>query len=284
MELPPLVALQTLQQRMNAETATGWNEYETHRASVMRLVRQAVREGAQPSACVLGAGNCNDIDLREMAKLFSTVHLVDIDPDAVRRARSRSEEIAQQLTVHAPYDLTGLARPKDSVSADRTTGDSVLSAISRLPELDVPKSSCGVVLSASVLSQLIGTVSLTVGRAATDFATLLTAMRRAHLQLMFELLEPGGRGILIGELASSEMCDELLRAQTTELPKLTRRLLETQNFFTGMNPFAIAANDLATAVGNGFVCEVEIHTPWIWQLNSSRRYLAYGITFQRDQL
>ena len=58
---------------------------------------------------MLGAGNCNDLDLAALAAAYRDIHLIDIDPEALQRARERQpEEVAEKLILRAPVDLSGI--------------------------------------------------------------------------------------------------------------------------------------------------------------------------------
>jgi len=280
--LPGLDDLQSLQSGINRETAAGWGYYRSHRAAVMRLLEEKVPRERPDAGCILGAGNGNDLDLRRLTELCPVVHLVDVDRAAVSRAVSRCSDIRHRLVVHAPYDLTGLAaravaRPSDAGAAENI----VRTALSTVPAVGVARESCGVVVSASVFSQLVATLSLVVSPDSPTFSGLVTVLRATHVHLMLSLLAPGATGIFVGELASSDLCPALVAARPHELARLARRLVEERNFFTGMNPFALAATALGTAVRDGRARDVTIHAPWIWRLSPARCYLAYAVSFTK---
>jgi hypothetical protein len=281
--LPGIDKLESLQSFINKETAAGWRQYSHHRASIMRLIEEKAKGNRLDGACILGAGNCNDINLPRIAELFSVVHLIDIDRTAIDCAISHYEYIRDQLTVHAPCDLTGMARQAVAASSlgSRHAEELMRSAVSSVPDVGVPRETCGLVVSTSVFSQLVATVSLIVNPSTPGFTGLVAALRKSHLDLMISLLAPSAPGIFVGELASSEMCPVLFEAQPHELPRLTRRLVEERNFFTGMNPFALAATTLGNAVRNGLVRDVALHAPWIWQLDPTRCYLTYAVSFRK---
>src|SRR3954464_4205546 len=92
---------------MNRSTRGQWELYRSHRPHIERLIVPSQRDGR---ACVLGAGNCNDLDLRWMSEVFGEVHLVDLDADAVAAGIER-QKMSQSggLRIHAPIDLTGIA-------------------------------------------------------------------------------------------------------------------------------------------------------------------------------
>src|SRR5512145_3246665 len=77
-----------------------------HRLAQMRLLLGAAPKGGR--VCVLGAGNCNDLDLPELAEHFAEVHLVDIDEVALRTAvRGQSSEVKARIRPHV-VDLSGI--------------------------------------------------------------------------------------------------------------------------------------------------------------------------------
>src|SRR4051794_26628810 len=77
-----------VQLELNAKSAHCWDVFGSHRAAVTNLLLDAsVRANGQ--ACILGAGNCNDIALRSLTAIFDSVHLVDIDAAAIRAGISR---------------------------------------------------------------------------------------------------------------------------------------------------------------------------------------------------
>ncbi len=112
-------ALADSQARMNNSTRGQWDFFENHRRNLERLIVPEARGGM---ICVLGAGNCNDLDLKWLAGAYRQVHLVDIDAAALRRAvekqgveKLRMEdggwgvENAAGIALHAPVDLTGIS-------------------------------------------------------------------------------------------------------------------------------------------------------------------------------
>ena len=74
-----------LHRALNRETADSWRTFADHRARVTALALEAGGE----TCAVLGAGNCNDLDLEALAQRHREIHLVDLDREAVTRARER---------------------------------------------------------------------------------------------------------------------------------------------------------------------------------------------------
>ena len=81
----PLV---TRQLRLNRETLDNWRLYRSHREAVADLICRPP-QAASARLCVLGAGNCNDLDLGRFTGRFARVHLVDLDRQAMARGVQR---------------------------------------------------------------------------------------------------------------------------------------------------------------------------------------------------
>src|ERR1041385_435299 len=94
------------QAKQNHSTRHQWELYRSHRQQIERFIVPAER--GQESICVLGAGNCNDLDLKWLSDVYREVALVDIDVEAPSQA-ARRQGVLQRVRLHAPVDLTGIA-------------------------------------------------------------------------------------------------------------------------------------------------------------------------------
>ncbi len=98
-----------MQARFNLSTRSHWEHFAAHRAHIEELL---LPDCSHPAGrlCVLGAGNCNDLDLPRLSERFDEIHLVDLDANALDQAIQRQGvEGSFKLRVHAPVDLTGIA-------------------------------------------------------------------------------------------------------------------------------------------------------------------------------
>src|SRR5262245_52552720 len=95
------------QAQLNRSTRGQWNLYSSHRKELERLL---VPDRPGGRICVLGAGNCNDLDLRWLTQVYREVHLVDIDGDALARGTQfQKVDGSEKIRLHGSIDLTGLA-------------------------------------------------------------------------------------------------------------------------------------------------------------------------------
>ena len=142
---------------------------------------------ARGSLCVLGAGNCNDLDLGSLHCTFREVHLVDLDREALEAAVARQRPSdASCIRLHAPHDLTG-------VVDELAHGSSAAALIERMRAFRLPLegSPFDVVLSAGVLSQIFQ-LFVKARLPAEETVSLVIAARRQHFQLLLDLTRAGG--------------------------------------------------------------------------------------------
>jgi hypothetical protein len=265
----PFARRQTLS---NLQTRGAWQRCFSHREQVTTLLTAAAREKGR--LCVLGAGNCNDLDLKELQKVFTEIHLVDLDAAAVEAAIARQRPtLAAAVVVHAPYDLTGIL---ERLGSDDVSG--LLDRIQR-PTLGLP-SPFDVVLSAGVLTQMFQSVE-DVGLPSEPTLRLVLALRRRHLGALLELVCPGGASVLVSDIVSTASAPDLAICPEHELANRLARLIEEQNFFTGANPSAIWRELSGDPVFSDRIAEITVHDPWLWPVTASHSYLTWALTLRR---
>ena len=189
--------------------------------------------------CVLGAGNVNDLDLAEVLRVAAQVDLADIDGAAMSAGVRRQGLDGDPRISRHEHDLSG---------------DGVPGAFD-------------VVLSAGVLTQLIEP-----GAAVED--TL--ALRDRHLAEMTRL---GRRAVLVTDVVSTSTAPSLLGLAEDEMEPAMAALVAAGNFFTGTNPYRIAA----VLEDGGAAGDVTLHDPWLWAVTPDRRHLTYAISWRRRQ-
>src|SRR5437763_13726551 len=126
------------QARFNRSTQNHWQHFATHRQRIEHLL---VADGLTGNGrlCVLGAGNCNDLDLRHLCETFAEVHLADLDPAAVAGAvRRQGVEGSPQIRLHAPVDLSGVADVMAGWPVRRPTDGEIDACARRIGEAPPP--------------------------------------------------------------------------------------------------------------------------------------------------
>src|SRR4051794_13404017 len=80
-----------------------FSSFGEHRRRLTALAVAAAPPLAAGTLCVLGAGNCFDLDLDALASRYEAVHLVDLDRSALERAFARQEpKTKARLVLHGP--------------------------------------------------------------------------------------------------------------------------------------------------------------------------------------
>jgi hypothetical protein len=283
--------LRDMQARFNRSTATHWDDFRSHRQHIEDLILADGVTGAlvrSGKLCVLGAGNCNDLDLKRFTEAFAEVHLVDLDASALQRAVARQAvQDSPKLKLHGGVDLTGVA---DLLSGWRGRSpssreiDDCLKRAVDAPQPDVrPGSGFDVVLSPCLLSQLVGYASDTLGRKHPRANELRLAIRLRHLRLMADLLAPGGAGVLVTDLAVSGMEKNLEHMRSGDLPGLLKKLVAQRKVFAGLDPDGVEAALTGDPLVAPLLGAVQHVPPWLWRLGPLKTFLVYALRFRRTR-
>jgi hypothetical protein len=269
------------QVKMNRSTAGQWGMYRTHRESIERLLAPRGPGERGRSLCVLGAGNCNDLDLKWLKQMFAEVHLVDLDGEAVNGAVRRQG--VEGVVVHAPVDLTGVAEAFTTWKARPPGDEEVVRVVRTSDESPLPELGrrFDVVLSPCVLTQILNPLRQTISRNHPRFAQALHAMRGRHLRVMNALLCDGGRGVLLIDLISSETYDELARVPEGQLAAFMDKFVARGKSFVGLDPQAIRRAFGGDPGLRGVTDGLRMSRPWLWHLSLRRTFVVYAVEFGR---
>ena len=260
------------QSRMNRSTRGQWDWYAAHRGRIERSITPEARGG---SICVLGAGNCNDLDLRWLTEVYGDVELVDIDPSALQRAVER-QGVAGKVRSRAPADLTGIAESMKGWRGRAVTDAEVEAALTQIESMPVPAERFDVVLSPCVLSQLLVVARDLLGASHPIWPRLKNAIRARHLREIIASTKPGGRRVLVVDLSSTSILPGLDRATDEEAADLMHKCVADAKCFRGLEPAEIAA--AARKIGS--VNSINVSRPWIWHLGWGKAFLCYGMTIR----
>ena len=269
-----------LHRGLNRETAENWRHFADHRQRVTAL---ALAPGGDRCA-VLGAGNCNDLDLAALAGRYREIHLFDLDLDALERARARQPTaVSERLVLHAPVDLSGTFHrlgsfrrrtlaPAELGALPQSCTDSVLRAVE--PRFDA-------VVSACVLSQIVHTCNAELRGEAPQLEIIACALVVAHLRTVAQLLRPGGTGVIVTDTVSSD--SYALEELWNERPPLALldHLEQTGNFLSGTIPSFLRRILRTDEVVAPLLEPPRLVEPWLWHLDDRLTMLAYALVFRR---
>jgi hypothetical protein len=275
----PVIDPAERQRLFNRQTFDNFEAAAPHRRIVTELLLEACGEVASPRISLLGAGNLNDVELLPLVARGADIVATDLDGEALRAGAAR-QGFADDSRVKllAGVDLAPLLAGATAPLSD----DELRRLAATIPSTETFGVSEGggfdVVVSTCVLSQLIFGLIDTLTPAHPLFVESLVALRKAHLQLMLDLCQPGGQCVLVTDVVSTETVEGLGERQRDDLPGLMAILVAQRNFFTGMNPLAL----LGTLSGDPSVAprlrDLRVVPPWLWKLGP-RDYLVCGYTW-----
>lgn len=273
------------QRDLNSKTQQSWDLFENHRNQISQLIIDALQKlesgNENPTLCVLGAGNGNDLDVAQLAKHFDSIHVLDIDRLALDRLWQRYEdqpEVQQKIQLVADVEFSGITsslielgeNPTEAI-VKSTYDQSLRVHYSTEEKFDVVVSTC-------LLTQLIDAVVQTLGRENQWVVPLTIGVRDGHLNLMTSLCKADGQRVLITDFVSSDTMPELASADDPEsVLGLARHAIDSRNFFTGANAFSIREK-LAELKQVTNQDAVEIAPPWRWQIGQ-RYYLVTALSY-----
>jgi hypothetical protein len=268
------------QQDMNRRAPDASEWYTSHRR---RLMDELAR--ASGALCVLGAGNCADIDFEYLAKRFEAIHLVDLDPAAIERARDRQPKaLRERIVLHGDRDLSGILAHLDDW-AERFPSDDELQQTSLRAAHELLQSFGGsfdVTLSTCVLSQLVLPFQETWVMSEEEWDKLSACTTAVHLATLFGATRQGGSGFMAFDVVSSDHLPGLL-AYRERPPVELQAFVEEQVAAQEVSLSPAPSELLAQLTGSGLaaaLANVRITLPWLWDIKSAQQ-LVYGLGFQR---
>jgi hypothetical protein len=266
--------------RHNRSTDDRWGSFAVHRARVTALVEEAGRG----RLCVLGAGNCNDLDLAALVGRFEEIHLVDLDRAALDRAWDRqTPALRARLTLHAPVDASGAL-------ADLPlwrTAPPPPETLARLPALVAERlaaavpSTFDVVLSAALLSQLMWTCNEALGDGHPLKERVAVALVVGHLAGVARLVRPGGAGLIVTDTVTSRWFPVADLFDPQDPMAVVDRAVEARRAIPGTAPgfieLVLGEDEALTPL----VESPEVTPPWLWQLDEEQLLVTYAARFRR---
>ena len=258
-----------------AQRGADWELYAAHREEFTRAVLSAGQE-AGGRLCVLGAGKCNDLDLKRLSEAFREVHLVDLEPALVAAAVARETlDVRSRLVPHAPVDLSVVSakraskwqRRPPSAAELATLGESTRQGLlARLP------GPFDVVVSACVLTQLGFALSRTFHDSHPLLGPLRVCIARTHLQTLLALTKPSGSALFVSDLASSTHYPLDTLPAGAKLDEVLRDVVAQRAFYHLARPDMIR-DLLDEAAPERALTPL---SPWLWTGPQARTYLVYG--------
>lgn len=263
----------------NAAGRSHWQLYSEHRAQTTALIAARSPAGKNARVALLGAGNCNDVDLPQVLEHAAQVHLIDIDAHAITAARERLDEAQRErVKLLAPVDLSGLL-PTWHQARMRVPSFAEVdgwSAQGAAKVVETVNDAFDLVVSCCVLTQMSWGLRQSLGANHPLETQAREALVGAHLRSLVALA-PGVKALLISDMISTEYfpLDDLPAG--TDLQALMDRLVAEQNFYQGANPPLVKRLLRRDPWLAERVRQQTWLTPWLWHGPGGRTYLVYGL-------
>jgi hypothetical protein len=235
--------------------------------------------------CLLGAGNCYDVDLERLTSLYREVHLVDIDAAALDRAwEAQSGPVRARLVRHRPIDLSGvfdrLGRWRElDVTTDELmnhAGSAALEIVSAL------SGSFETVASACVLSQLQFAVVNLLSPSHPLFDAVRQVVNVTHLRTLAALAAPSkGRALLVSDVSSNAIVPLAPSEPGADLRSVLGELMRRGSVFHVLRPDVIEQVVAQDPALNVLVTVSPVLDAWLWQNGPERTFLVYALELAR---
>ncbi len=268
----------------NASTRALADDYLKHRTQTTRLVLDTAGPGSGGSLCLLGAGNCLDLDLPTLAARFSEVHLVDVDRKAVEGAVSKQpREVRTRLVVHAPVDLSGMLDRLERWARFEVTEAELLDHHRRVA-LGLAKQlgTFDLVLSGSFITQMQLSVLQALGDQHRFFDAIRHVLAATHLHTLYELTKPGGQALLVTDVLSNQSYPELDQVPSdANMLGVLKQVMADERMFYIARPglfHLLQRQDPLLAKSTTLSAPL---AAWLWQNGPGLRFLVYGMTLKR---
>jgi hypothetical protein len=267
----------------NRSSAAERGSFAGHRARVTELCERGAEPGGELSLCVLGAGNANDLELERLARRYRSIHLVDLDADALAGAVARESPATQaRLVCHAPLDVSGLLGRLERWRRMECTAEELARRPSEVSaELAAKLGAFDVVVSACLLTQMQRAVVSVLGDDHRLFEAVRFTLTLSHLRTLAALTKPGGRMLLVSDLSATDIAPSIATAADAELPALVSALVTRGQVFQVAQPDLLRRMTredplLATQIVTSPACEA-----WRWQNGSAQTFLVYALEARR---
>jgi hypothetical protein len=270
------------QRQTNLEQIPSFELCRGHRQRLTELVLSVASSGAR--LCVLGAGNCYDLELAALAEQYQEIHLVDIDSDALDRAFERLPAPARSRIVrHSPVDLSGMLPDLERWRQNAVSLEEVLALPARAAA-SVEASVGGrfdVVLSACLLTQM----QLSILEALSDTHPLFAAARETlnltHIRTLSRLLSPSGIALCATDVTSNHTAPLAELDPNQDLRPLFEHYVAENNVFHAVHPLRWPTLVRDDPVLNAEVVVSKPLAVWLWQNSPTLFFLVYVFALRR---
>lgn len=267
----------------NQKALPHFESFRDHRA---RFTEILLPEAGTSSGdlCVLGAGNCYDLDLERLVHAYRRVHLVDIDPWALSAARDRlPASLRDKIAEHAPVDLSGCNDALERWHAMQVTPEELAAVPAMMCEriCRVLPGPFHTVVSACLLSQLLLTTRRVMGERHALFEAACLVQTLGHLRTLVRLTAPEGRAWFVTDATSSEIAPLPEVPPERDLRPLLCELESKNQVFNALAPSAIAGLVRDDPWLSKESAPADPAAAWYWHNGPRDTFLVYAMQLPR---
>jgi len=268
----------------NQSALPHFSSFSEHRQRLSELALSAA-PAEQGTLCVLGAGNCYDLDLAALASRFRAVHLVDIDAEALERAHARQDPTTKdRLVLHGSLDLSGFLDRLDRWAAFQVSPDELMdhgqaTARQLRERLGGP---FDVVLSACMLSQMQLSVLNVLGEQHRLFEAIRWTLNLTHFRTLAALTRPGGVGLFATDVSSGLLHPLDRLAPESDWVALVEQLSKARRTFDFADPKRLAELLRDDPVLRAAFPRFDVSEAWLWNNGPEARFLVYASELRRS--
>jgi hypothetical protein len=267
----------------NLSALPHFSSFGDHRQRLTGLA-EALAPVSAGTLCVLGAGNCFDLDLDLLAGRYEAVHLVDLDLGALERAVARQQAATRErLVLHAPLDLSGLLDRIDrwsrfQVTPEELMGHADATAAALRARVGGP---FDVVLSACMLSQMQLSVLNVLSEQHRLFQAVRWTLNLTHFRTLAALTRPSGRALFATDVSSGALHALDALAPAADCVALLWELVTQRRVFDFADPKRIAALFSDDPLLREAFQPFEVNDAWLWSNGPEAKFLVYASELQR---
>jgi hypothetical protein len=274
----------------------------SHRQEIKFLIEQSLGKlSEKDEIIILGAGNCDDLDLPYLADKFRTVALADIDHDSMQTAASGLEPLLHsKIKLLDSLDFTGLDQIDfytrlQNLLEHQTPAiqlvaflEEISIEVARKPVLAHLRKRYAAVISSAVHTQLFYLHALSmfaiyanlygkhdVKLIVEGIAALRDFLIRQYNDMLFSLAKSNGVVIIWTDIIlldeQTDFIKEKLYALLNEKERVEFMLRSMGSY--GIESAVLALQDL----NDKMAVEGKLLRSWLWPFNAEKHFMAVGI-------
>jgi hypothetical protein len=275
----------------------------SHRQEIKRLIESSLGQlGPKDELIILGAGNCDDFDLYNLAERFHSIILADIDNDSMQTAiRELDPQLQLSIKCLDSVDFTGLDKVNfyarfqslldNQAPAVRliTFFQEISKEVAKKPVLTHLYKRFAAVISSAVHTQLFYLHALSVFAVSSKFyvkddvkqivegiAELRDILLRQYNEMLFSLVRSNGVIIMWTDIvlldAQTEFIKEMIYFLSNEVERAHFMLRIMVSY--GIESAVLALQDMHDKMA----VEGKLLRSWVWPFNAEKQFITVGIS------